>query len=247
MRATQYHNWNLWLKPFVQGGFELSVAASVRRPAMAAGALPLEQAVSGALADGEALLEALAQEALAEGQQLLSTLAAKRHRQEQALAQLGDLGVRRLFYKAVARTARPRTEAWPGGRRMVSIFDGVTEYVLGTPTSSTRAVASGSSHLHSTRGWRGELLAAIGQRFFVYGTLEEAVTCPFPQASRLVDYPVDGREICAGPEPKVPVVVLLVAGLGEPEYHGRGKFSFPSLLPLAVVPHKSWRPSKRWR
>lgn len=112
-----------------------------------------------------------------------------------------------VLYKVVARV----------GGRLVSIFDGETEYRIGFPTGQA---------------------AGAGPRYFAYATLEETYACPFPRASRCARG--DGSS-------STTLVVLAVAGLGWPLYHGRGKFSFPGLLPVAVFPHAGRYSQQRWR
>merc|ERR1711957_520185 len=104
------------------------------------------------------------------------------------------------------------------GGRFVSIFDGETEYRLGYPTGSA---------------------ASTTPRYFAYATLGETYACPFPRAARL------GRG--GGGSSSTALVVLAVAGLGQPLYHGRGKLSFPGLLPVAVLPHPGRHSQQRWR
>mmetsp|Transcript_60022 Transcript_60022/g.131913 ORF Transcript_60022/g.131913 Transcript_60022/m.131913 type:complete len:190 (-) Transcript_60022:46-615(-) len=169
------------------------------------------------------LLEEAAEEA-AEGAALLASLERRRRRTAAAharLAELGDLGRSRLFYKAVARV-RPSSTA---GRRLVSVFDGATEYRLG--------IRTGEAPPDTTTG-----AAVGGPRYFAYATVQEAMRCPFPRTSHLAGH---------GGAARAPVVVLLVQGLGEPEYHGRGKFSFSQLLPVATVPGVTWQDEGRWR
>eukprot|EP00931_Biecheleriopsis_adriatica_P058068 TRINITY_DN34500_c0_g1_i2.p1 TRINITY_DN34500_c0_g1~~TRINITY_DN34500_c0_g1_i2.p1 ORF type:complete len:177 (+),score=39.91 TRINITY_DN34500_c0_g1_i2:79-609(+) len=164
--------------------------------------------------------------ATAHGDSLLASMARKERRAEEA-QQLLAAKTGRLFYKAVARLVG-QEPALSGhhhcGRRLVSVFDGSTEYTLGQLTGQDSD--------------RSSALEMGGTRYFVYATLEEALRCPFPEASQLMG----SRE-----KPKVPLVALLVAGMGQPEYHGNGKFSFPQLLPVAVLPWAEWQNPNRWQ
>mmetsp|Transcript_62503 Transcript_62503/g.111067 ORF Transcript_62503/g.111067 Transcript_62503/m.111067 type:complete len:176 (+) Transcript_62503:46-573(+) len=160
-----------------------------------------------------------AEETSANAETLLASLAQRRQHREEAQERLENRRSR-LFYKAVGRLSKANAGSLCEAplRKLVSVYDGKTEYVIGKPT--------------------GQGLET--ERYFVYTTLEEALSCPFPQESQLMD----GKAKAV--RAKVPLVVLLVAGLGQPEYHGHGKFSFPQLMPVAVIP-RSWKNPHRWR
>lgn len=161
----------------------------------------------------ESVLEEAEAEA-AEAAAMLTVLAGHGRRRKEAMLRL-PAGTRRLFFKAVARAE---------GGRLVSVFDGATEYQLGRPTGEATD-------------------APLAPRYFAYATPGEAAACPFPEASQIAAGHAQGG--CA--DPRTPVVVLIVVGLGVPEYHGRGKFSFSSLLPVAIAPNAVWRNPRRWR
>ncbi|CAK0834450.1 unnamed protein product [Prorocentrum cordatum] len=192
-------------------------------------------------ASGGAAAELL-REAAAEAARGDALLAALERRRLELRGGSPDSGRGRphVLYKAVARVAA----SGPGGAqgRLVSVFDGATEYRLGVPTGGAAPCGGGELGAEGAPGGGGgELLAegGAGGRYFAYATVEEAVACPFPSCSRLAP----GREGSAAAS----LVILQVAGLGPPRHHGRGKLSFPQLLPLAVVPGKVWRGPARWR
>eukprot|EP00929_Paragymnodinium_shiwhaense_P034089 TRINITY_DN18591_c0_g1_i1.p1 TRINITY_DN18591_c0_g1~~TRINITY_DN18591_c0_g1_i1.p1 ORF type:complete len:183 (+),score=25.03 TRINITY_DN18591_c0_g1_i1:333-881(+) len=178
------------------------------------------------------LAEALAEEAA--GARLLVRLARQDERRQVAQELLAERQGG-LFYKVVARA---------GSGVFVSIFDGTTEYRVGTPTLAPGISSSSVSLLAPAAA---APVAAVGDarpdiaselrpaRLFAYASLGEALQCPFPKDSQLSAETAAARAI------------LQVVGMGEPEYHSKGKFSFPGLLPVAVLRCREWRNEFRWR
>merc|ERR1711862_851690 len=109
-----------------------------------------------------AALDALLQEAegqALESSSLLSALERQRQRREEALLQFRNSG-NTLFFKAVARK----------GSRLVSVFNGVTEYVIGKPTggqatATSQVIAGGVRHGQTVRcaeAWDPEATDVVG-------------------------------------------------------------------------------------
>mmetsp|Transcript_44934 Transcript_44934/g.96883 ORF Transcript_44934/g.96883 Transcript_44934/m.96883 type:complete len:182 (-) Transcript_44934:64-609(-) len=174
-------------------------------------------AVEEAVGEGDAVLANSVEEALRDGCRLLEKI----RKQTIAKSMLKD---DHIFYKVVARIAHPDPKV---GRKLVSFFDGVTEYSLGAFTTSKTGC----------------------QRLFVYRSLREASSCPLPHSSCLkpTSWQHSRLEPSSTNQRKAVAVILLVAGIGQPEYHGHGKFSFPTLLPLAVLANSNWKPESRWK